>query len=318
MNYKNIILKIINLSIISFIFYLSFKYLINVSNELSYQKIIASISSVSLNCVIYAIGLTVLNYLVITCYDFSVASQLKLKIPKRHLSLISLITSIINNNLGLGAFLGGMLRFRFFSRMNIRLKDIGKYLIIFSWVYWVGLVFLAGLTFIFIEPNYIVNIPFTDIKIKGIFIGLLAAVLLGLFFMISFFKDILKLEWKILFPIATTKKLIILTIISTFDWLLLSWVFYFLLPVNKLSFLNFFPIFLIAQIGAVTSHLPAGVGVFDSIVIYYLKDIFGINTLISTLILYRIIYFLLPLLVAVLLFFSYEGLWVKKFLNKRS
>jgi uncharacterized membrane protein YbhN (UPF0104 family) len=153
MSRKNIFIKVINFSIILSVFFLSCRYLLNIAHNMSYSEVIISMNNTKLSYIIWALGLTVLNYIVITCYDFSVASQLKLKIPKRHLSLISLITSILNNNLGFGAFLGGILRFRFFSRMNISMKDIGKYLIIFSWVYWVGLIFLCGVTFVFIEPH---------------------------------------------------------------------------------------------------------------------------------------------------------------------
>jgi len=270
---------------------------------------------IELNYILCALGLTVLNYLIITFYDISVASQLKLQISFKHLSFVSLITFIINNNLGFGAFLGGILRFRFFSRMNIKIKDIGKYLVILSWVYWVGLIFLVFITFLFVEPQYVMELPFGKIKITGSEIGLLSLVLLISFFSLSVIKDIFNLNWKILFPIASFKRLIIITLISTLDWLILSFIFFFLLPNGNLSFENFFPIFLVAQIGAVTSHVPAGIGIFDSIIIYYLKDFFNVNTLVLSLILYRFIYFLLPMILAVFMFLIYENKIIKK-INK--
>lgn len=302
---KKSILKFINIAIIATIIYLSFRYMFQISKELSCEKVIAAFNSVQISYIIWALGLTILNYIIITFYDISVASQLKLKIPLKRLSLISLITFIINNNLGFGAFLGGILRFRFFTKMNINIKDIGKYLVILSWVYWVGLIFLSLITFLFIEPNYMFNLPFTNIKFSGYEIGIASLVILLAFSSLSIIKDIFNLKWKILFPIASSKRLVIITIISTLDWLLLSFVFYFLLP-NGLSFENFFPIFLVAQIGAVTSHVPAGIGVFDSIIIYYLKNIFNVNTLFLSLLLYRVIYFILPMIIALLMLLIYE------------
>jgi len=315
LNYRSLSVRFINLSIISLIIFLSFKYIYQISNELSCEKIIAAYNMIELNYILCALGLTVLNYLIITFYDISVASQLKLQISFKHLSFVSLITFIINNNLGFGAFLGGILRFRFFSRMNIKIKDIGKYLVILSWVYWVGLIFLVFITFLFVEPQYVMELPFGKIKITGSEIGLLSLVLLISFFSLSVIKDIFNLNWKILFPIASFKRLIIITLISTLDWLILSFIFFFLLPNGNLSFENFFPIFLVAQIGAVTSHVPAGIGIFDSIIIYYLKDFFNVNTLVLSLILYRFIYFLLPMILAVFMFLIYENKIIKK-INK--
>ncbi len=306
MKYKNLVVKIINFAIISVIIFLSFKYIYKISSELSCEKVVAAFNMVQINYIIWALGLTILNYIIITFYDISVASQLNLKISFKKLSFISMLTFIINNNLGFGAFLGGILRFRFFSKMNIKIKDIGKYLVILSWVYWVGLIFLAFVTFVFVEPKYIINLPFSSIKITGFQIGILALIILISFSSLSVLKDIFNLKWKILFPIASSKRLLIITVISTLDWLILSFIFYFLLPGGNLSFEKFFPVFLVAQIGAVTSHVPAGIGVFDSIIIYYLKGIFNVNTLLLSLILYRIIYFIIPMIAAIIMFVIYE------------
>jgi uncharacterized membrane protein YbhN (UPF0104 family) len=304
--------KTVNFIVISIIIYLSCKYLLQLSDEISLKKIITSLNFLNVKFIFLSFFLTILNYFIVIFYDISVSKQLKLSISFKHLSLISLITFIINNNLGFGAFLGGAMRLRFFSRLNINLKDIAKYLIIFSWVYWVGLIFLASITFLFIIPDTNILMPFVEAKINARLIGLLTISSLAVFILISVLKDIFKLNWSLLFPFASTKRLITITLISTLDWVLLSLIFYFLLPHGKLVYFDFLPNFLIAQIGSVTSHLPAGIGVFDSIMIYYFKDIFGLNTLLSSLLIFRVIYFIIPMIFALSMFFLYEIHWNNK------
>ncbi len=301
--------RTVNFLIIAIIIYLSGRYLFMLSNEISVKEVILSVNSLEVKFAILALALTCLNYIVAIFYDVSVSSQLKLKIPFKHLSIISLITFILNNNLGFGAFLGGALRFRFFTRLNISIKNIAKYLVIFSWVYWVGLFLLSSVTFLFIYPDSFITLPFTSIHLNGFWIGAGTGIVLSLFILASVLKDVFKLKWKILFPVASTKRLFIITVISTFDWILLSLIFYFLLPVGKINYFEMLPEFLIAQIGAVTSHVPAGLGVFDSVMIYYFKNIFGLNQLVSTLLIFRIIYFLIPMAVGSSMFCFYEIYW---------
>jgi uncharacterized membrane protein YbhN (UPF0104 family) len=176
----------------------------------------------------------------------------------------------------------------------------------------VGLIFLCSITFLFISPKGFITLPFIELKIKGFWIGFYSIIALFLFFLISLIKDVYNLKWDILFPFASAKRLVLITITSTLDWLLLSFVVYFLLPETNITYLNFLTKFIIAQIGAVTSHVPAGIGVFDSIMIYYFKNTFEINRLILSLFIFRVVYFVVPMVFGISLFLMYESFWIKK------
>ncbi|WP_457570495.1 hypothetical protein [Desulfovulcanus sp.] len=114
------------------------------------------------------------------------------------------------------------------------------------------------------------------------------------------------MKTKILYPIAPPKIFVFQTLLSSLDWILLAVVFYLLLPTKSVEFLNYLPIFFMAQIFAIVSHVPAGAGVFDSIMLFYFKPVVGTSNLVSWLILFRVIYFLVPLGVGIGLFLLYE------------
>jgi len=300
------ITKVINLAIILFVIWLSIRYLSHVSKELSASQIWIMLKGISFKRVFEALFLTFVNYFIVIGYDFITASQLRLKIPKSYLSLISLISFIFNNNLGFGALMGGLLRFRFLSRFHIPTVVIGNYMILFSWIYWLGLLSLGTIFFLFISPGYVITLPFSAVTIKASLMGTAAALILGLFLFLVTIKKHYHVKNKLLYPIASPKLALAQIVISTFDWLLLACVLYTLLPSGSVSFLQYFPIFLLAQIGSVASHVPAGIGAFDSVFIFYLKPVLGINSVVTTLLLFRIVYFLIPLGIGILLFVAYE------------
>jgi uncharacterized membrane protein YbhN (UPF0104 family) len=90
-------------------------------------------------------------------------------------------------------------------------------------------------------------------------------------------------------------------LIASVDWLLASSVLYILLPPVHIPFLAFFSIFMLAQIMGLFSQVPGGLGVFDSIMMLYLSNFMDSSAIIGVLIIYRLIYYILPLLAAMAL-----------------
>jgi uncharacterized membrane protein YbhN (UPF0104 family) len=97
--------------------------------------------------------------------------------------------------------------------------------------------------------------------------------------------------------------------VSSLDWLLAGTVLFFLLPRSLgVSYTGCLAVYLIAQTAAVLSHVPGGVGVFEAIVISLLSveaqrtmSSPSLASLVASLLIYRVIYYLLPLIGAVAL-----------------
>jgi phosphatidylglycerol lysyltransferase len=88
---------------------------------------------------------------------------------------------------------------------------------------------------------------------------------------------------------------------STADWLLAASVFYVLLPRGGASFLTVLGAYLGAQILGLASHVPGGVGVFEGLIVLFLNPYFTSAELVSTLVVFRAVYYLVPLSVALVL-----------------
>ena len=96
-------------------------------------------------------------------------------------------------------------------------------------------------------------------------------------------------------------------IIGSFDIVLASLVLYFsLIPFVDISFDVFMGVFIIAQVLGVFSQVPGGLGVFELLFFYILPGDMQEVHLFGALIAYRVIYYLLPLIVSGVLLVLYE------------
>lgn len=78
-------------------------------------------------------------------------------------------------------------------------------------------------------------------------------------------------------------------------------------PQHPLAFTTFFGVFIMGQLVLLLAHLPGGLGVFDAVTIWGLEPWVGAPTTLAALFAYRILYYLLPLILAVALFMIHEG-----------
>ena len=81
---------------------------------------------------------------------------------------------------------------------------------------------------------------------------------------------------------------------------------WFLLPTGAIDFPAFVGFFAIAIVAGVLSHVPGGLGVFEAVMLLALRDHVPAESLAAALILYRLIYYVLPLLLALALLIVHE------------
>jgi len=95
-------------------------------------------------------------------------------------------------------------------------------------------------------------------------------------------------------------------VVGLIDVVLVSSVLYLMLPDSaKLAYLPFLAVYLASVLAGVLSHVPAGLGVIESMLLVLLPHVPPAELLASVL-LYRVIFEILPLLVSLVLWGSYE------------
>ena len=87
--------------------------------------------------------------------------------------------------------------------------------------------------------------------------------------------------------------------ISSLDWSLAGAVLYALLPDSwNITFFHFLGVFLFAQVAGLLSKVPAGLGVFESMMVLLLPPELPHPQLLAAMVAFRGVYYFLPLLVA--------------------
>jgi glycosyltransferase 2 family protein len=81
--------------------------------------------------------------------------------------------------------------------------------------------------------------------------------------------------------------------------------FYILFPIGAVSYADFLGVYLLAIVVVVLSHVPGGVAVFD-VIILKMSPVAHKQAVLAAIVLFRVIYYLLPLLAAAALLTLYE------------
>jgi len=88
-------------------------------------------------------------------------------------------------------------------------------------------------------------------------------------------------------------------------------VLYVLLPTGTdIEFLSFAAVYVIAIVVGLLSSVPAGLGVFESMLLLMLREV-PPDALLGSVLVYRLVYELMPLAGGVVLFIGWEG-WLRR------
>lgn len=255
--------------------------------------ILASLSAISDRQLYYAFGLTCIGYLIISSYDLIAFHNFNYQLKAKRILLTSFVTYAVSNTTGFTLLIGGGIRYRFYSWWQVPPKLIVKITAFGNITFWLGLLTLCGTVLTF-APQSLLELFKIEIAIFR-YLGIAASLLVGIYLYCCWRRQRIRLKGKaIFFP----KLKISLWQIAVFtaDWALAAAVLYCLLPnyLNK-SYPEFFHQYLLAMAAAIVSNVPGGIGVFETIVILSLPSSIATPDILSSLLVYRTIRFLLPL-----------------------
>lgn len=270
-----------------------------------YRDIIAYLSSLPADQVVLAIALTLLGYLVMTGYDTLAFEYIRHPLPYRKIALASFIGYAFNNNVGFSGLVGGSIRYRLYSAWRLNAVEIAKVIAFCTLSFWLGFVLLGGTLFIGWPPEIpsAVHLPFNSVRILGIILLLPA---LAYFLWIAIRREPVRIrQWE--FDLPTFGVFVAQITISAIDWIIAGSVLYILLPDQlPLSFVRFLSIFFLAQIAGVASNVPGGLGIFEAVILLFLGPFFPASAIVGSLVAFRAIYYLVPLIIATVLLAAHE------------
>lgn len=244
-----------------------------------------------------ALLLTTVCYLVLTGYDVLAVRALTGRPRWRSVILNSFICHSMSINVGCSLVTGGSLRCQYYLRKGIRGTDV-LHIVTFCLVtFWLGFLALGGAIFLFIPPEIpaFVSLPFRTLQPLGAFFLIALA---AYFFVILIRRQPLVVRgWVI--PAIPARVTLLQIAVATSEWLLGTAVLFILLPHHpELTYFHLLSFYFLAQVSGLVSQVPSGLGVFESIILALVPEAIDPSMVVGSLLLYRLIFSLLPLSVA--------------------
>lgn len=270
----------------------------------SLEEILDSILHIRSSQLLAAVLLVVLNYIVLVGYDWLAVRAIHRRLPLPRVALVSFTGCAVSYNLG--ALLGGTtVRYRLYSAWGFHPLDIVRLVLMLAVTFWIGALGLAGGVLLFanvhIPPE--LGIDPAHVRPLGGFLVALCVLYLAL---CSWARERPIMLFKKEFALPSLHLALAQTCVACADLLVAAACLYVLLPVHaSLTFADFLPNYLFAQVAVVLTHVPGGVGVLEAILMHIVHGV-DPRRLFGAILVFRVLYYLVPLLFSAVILFFYE------------
>ncbi|WP_095149026.1 bifunctional lysylphosphatidylglycerol flippase/synthetase MprF [Pseudomonas sp. Irchel s3a18] len=282
-------------------------------SELDLYALHDSILQVPQPALLGALGATIIGFMVLLGYEWSATRYAGVTLPARTLFLGGFTAFAIGNAIGLSLLSGGSVRYRLYARHGLGAAEVARMTLFASLSLGCALPPLAALATLSNLPAASVALHVSQPVLAAIAIAvlLLCAILaIGLYrrrlpeqpyadnLLVRIGRRTLRLPGR--------RLTFLQLIITALDVAAAATVLYLLLP-QAPPFGAFLLVYLLALAAGVLSHVPGGVGVFEAILLAAFADTLGAAPLAAALLLYRLIYVVLPMLAACILLLINEA-----------
>ncbi|GGC86754.1 lysylphosphatidylglycerol synthase domain-containing protein [Halopseudomonas salina] len=274
------------------------------ARNIDWQEVAATLRTYPPGILIIGAGIALVSYFVYCAFDLLGRYYTRHGLPVKQVVPVAFVCYAFNLNMG--ALVGGVaFRYRLYSRLGLDVPTITRVLTLSMITNWLGYIILAGgifaLGLITLPESW--EIGGTGLRILGVGLWIVAAAYLlacGLSKRRSW-------HWRgheILLP--PLRMALVQAGLGALNWSLMALLIYLMMPEDA-----FYPtilgILMISSIAGVITHIPAGLGVIEVVFITALQHQFAKSELLAALIAYRALYFILPLVIACIIYMVLEN-----------
>ncbi len=246
----------------------------------------------------------------LTFYDFFALRTIgKIHVPYRIAALSSFTSYSIGHNIGATVFTGGAIRFRIYSDYGLNAIDVAKICFISGLTFWLGNAFVLGIGLAW-HPQAASAMDLLPPAINRLIaLGCLAGIAVYFTWLSLGAKrrELGQNGWKVVLP--SWRLTLLQVLIGVVDLGFCALAMYLLMPAEPgIDFISLAVVFILATLLGFASHAPGSLGVLEFGMLVALPQ-FGKEQLLATLLLFRILYFLIPFSIAITIMGSRE-LWL--------
>ncbi len=287
------------------LFALAFAILHHELAAYDYHDVLGHLSEIPPHRVALSFALTAGGYFTLTGYDALAFRWIRHPLRYPRIALASFIAFVFSHNVGLSFLGGSAVRYRMFSSWGVKTGELARIIPFNMITFWMGFVALGG----FVSLVAPLRLPgeWHPAITSSRPLGVVLIALMALYISQSFRRQRKLSLWGFEVDLPGPGMSAAQVAISSLDWALAASVFYALLPPESgVSFIHLLGAFLLSQVVGVVSHVPAGLGVFETMMVLLLAPWLSGDAVLASALAYRLVYYLLPLLIAVVLFAGFE------------
>jgi phosphatidylglycerol lysyltransferase len=274
--------------------------LMEILKEVRIVDIQSAFGKITTHQILLSVALTLLSFFILSFYDVLGLNAIHKPQPYWRALLGSFTAYNLSHNLGFAPITGAAARWRAYRGTSLDAADIARLVVIAGVTFWLGIFLLLGV-FLVLFPGALrvhdATMPYATQALIGA--GVLAGIAVYLVACARQTGPLNILGWTL--PVPTLPQALIQFALAATDIAVASAALLVLLPPDVW---HHYPDFLVAYVVAVVvsllAHAPGGIGVFEAVVLVTLPEV-DKPSLISALILYRLIYYWGPLLIALAL-----------------
>lgn len=288
------------------IFLLAIFVLARVLANLDFAALRAAIAATSAKQIALASLLAAVSYLALTGYDALALRHIRAHVPYHTTALGSFTSYAISFTLGFPLITGGAVRYWIYSRAGLSAGKVASLTVIAGVTFWLGMAFVVGVSLVARSHSIAAIDLLPWFMNAAIGAGVLAAIAayIGWVALGPRRMRVQGFRLRLPGPVLTVGQMAL----GVTDLCAAAGVLYVLLPKETLiDFPTFAATYVFGCILGIASHAPGGIGVFEATMLKFVPAPTE-AAMIASLLLFRIIYYLVPFVLALALLGANEGL----------
>jgi phosphatidylglycerol lysyltransferase len=281
--------------------------LASILSALTWDELVSALKAITLAQLLGCVLLTTLSYLTLTFYDRLALMAMGKRQPWWRTALGAFSAYCFSHNFGFAPITGAAARWRAYAGAGLSAADIARIVVLAGVTFWLGIFLMMGL-FLVTRPGVLrIEERALDWPVQvGIGVAILAFILVYLVACIRRRGPLQILGWQL--PVPTFPQAMAQFALAATDITLAAAALLVLLPGDHWAmFPDFVIAYVVAMVVALVTHAPGGLGVFEAVILVTLHDV-DRASLVSALIVYRVVYYWLPLLLSIALLGGREAL----------
>jgi uncharacterized membrane protein YbhN (UPF0104 family) len=265
------------------------------ARDVEWHELVRALRRQHPETVLLAAALAAFGHLVYTSFDVLARSYTRHRLPVRLVMAIGFVSYAFN--LSLGPLIGAAgFRYRLYSQFGLSSGAIGRVLGFSIVTNWLGYGALAGALF----ASKGVPVPssgrLAPAALQGIGIAMLLA-LAGYLLLCATAKRRQRRVRGTVIELPPLRIALVQPLVAALSWATIALLLWLLLG-GQVAYATVLGATLLAAVGAALTHIPGGLGVLETVFVVTLGGALPRSQVLASLLAYRALYYLVPLLVA--------------------